>query len=149
MTQTTFSQSIHISAPSPLVWSVMADVERWPEWTASISRVKVLSSGPLQVGGRFRIHQPGLPPALWRVTDLNPGVSFTWVSTVPGVYVTAQHKVESIARGTRVTLSICYEGLLGPLLAWWIGDLNERYLAMEATGLKARCAGAVVRTEFP
>jgi hypothetical protein len=29
--------------------------------------------------------------------------------------------------------------LLGTLLARWVGDLNDRNLALEATGLKARC----------
>jgi hypothetical protein len=55
------------------------------------------------------------------------------------VKVTAHHAAEAIAGGTRVTLSICYEGLLVPLLARWVGNLNERYLEMEIAGLKARC----------
>lgn len=139
MIQTDFSRTAEIDAPTDLVWSVMADVERWPQWTDSISRVKCLSAGPLHIGTRVRIHQPKLPPALWRVTELNPGSSFTWISRAPGVRVTAQHTAESSASGTRVDLSIRYEGLLGPLLARWTGDLNERYLTMEMEGLKARC----------
>src|SRR4030095_16257428 len=117
----------------------MADVERWPTWTASISRVKWISSDLLQFGARVQIHQPGLPPAVWRVTELIPGASFVWVSRPPGVRVTARHTAEAFAAGTRVTLSIHYEGLLGALLARWTGGLNERYLSMEAIGLKARC----------
>ena len=80
-----------------------------------------------------------LPPAFWRVTELNPGAGFTWVSRAPGVRVTARHALEAIATGTRATLSIRYEGLLGALLARWMRKLNERYLAMEGNGLKARC----------
>jgi hypothetical protein len=139
MTRTDFSITVDIPATQPLVWSVMADVERWPEWTPSVSRVKRLSPEPLRVGGRVRIHQPKLPPAFWRVTELQPGASFTWVSRAPGVRVTARHAADVIAIGTRATLSICYEGLLGALLARWVGDLNDRYLALEAAGLKARC----------
>jgi len=162
MTQTDFIITRDIPAPLPLVWSVLADVERWPEWTASIARVKMLSPGPLQVGSRVRIHQPQLPPAWWQVTELNPGASFTWISRAPGVLVTAQHAAEETAASTRpvreraaplivnsrprshrasVTLSIRYEGLVGKLLARWVGKLNERYLEMEVNGLKARCAG--------
>jgi hypothetical protein len=116
----------------------MADVERWPEWTASVSRIKRLSPGPLQVGSRLRTHQPKLPPALWRVTELHPGAGFTGVSVAPGVRVTARHTVEAIAAGSRVILSIRYDGLLRRLLARWTRNLNERYLALEANGLKAR-----------
>ena len=139
MTRTDFVITVEVPAPPPLVWSVMADVERWPEWTPSISRVKRLSHGPLQVGSRARIYQPKLPPASWRVTELNPGVSFTWVSLAPGVRVTARHTTEACAIGSRVTLSVHYGGCLGALLALWTRPLNERYLALEANGLKARC----------
>jgi len=118
----------------------MADVVRWPEWTASISRVKLLSPGPLRVGSRVRIHQPKLPGAIWRVMEFNPGAGFTWISVAPGVRVTARHMVDASPIGSCVTLSVHYEGLLGALLARWVGDLNQRYLVMEANGLKARCA---------
>lgn len=144
MTPTNFNIIVEIPAAPRLVWSVMADVERWPEWTASVSRVKKLSPGPLQVGSRARVHQPKLPPAYLRVTELDPGAGFTWVSTAPGLRVTGSHAIEPVAGGCHVTLSIRYEGLLGPLLARWTGDLNERYLAMEAIGLKACCAGWAV-----
>ena len=77
MSRIHFSVTVDIPARTPLVWSVLTDVERWPEWTASISRVKRLSPGPLQVGSRVRIHQPKFPPASWRVTELNPGATFT------------------------------------------------------------------------
>lgn len=140
MTRTDFSIQTDIPARQPLVWSVMADVERWPEWTASIARVKMLSPGPLQIGSRVRIHQPRLPPAWWQVTDFNPGARFTWISRAPGVRVTARHTAEETDAETRATLSIQYEGWLGGLLARWVGELNQRYLAMEASGLKARCA---------
>jgi hypothetical protein len=139
MSRTHFSIEVEIPAPLLRVWPVMVDVERWPEWTASISRVVPLSAGPLRVGSCVRIHQPNLPPAFWRVTELEPGAGFTWVSVAPGVRVTARHTVDAIVTGSRVTLSIQYEGLLGALLARWTRDLNERYLALEANGLKARC----------
>lgn len=139
MTQTDFSIAVEIPAPQPLVWSVMSDVERWPEWTAGISRIQCLSPSPIQIGSRVRIHQPKLPPALWQVTELNPGTGFTWVSRAPGVRVEGRHTAEPIAMGSRVTLSIHYRGLLGPLLARWTGELNDRYLIMEASGLMTRC----------
>ena len=148
MTRTQFEITVEISAPPPLVWSVLADVERWPEWTASISRVKRLSPGPLQVGSRVRIHQPKLPPAFWRVTELNPGAGFTWVSRTPGVRVTARHTVAAAVNGSFATLSIHYEGMLAGLLARWTGNLNKDYLAVEASGLKARCTELAVKLDL-
>jgi hypothetical protein len=64
---------------------------------------------------------------------------FTWISTAPGLRVTAKHEIESAIGGSRVTLSIHYEGWLGPLLALCTRKVNDRYLAMEANGLKEQC----------
>jgi hypothetical protein len=142
MSRLSFSQAIEIPASPSLVWSIMADVSRWPEWTSSVSRVTLLSADQLSVGSRVRIFQPKLPPAVWRVTELNSGANFTWISRAPGLTVTARHMVEPINIGARATLSINYEGLLGGLLARWVGDLNKQYLALEAEGLKKRCLEA-------
>ena len=143
MTRNQFSITVEIPAPPPLVWSVLADLERWPEWTVSVSRVERLSPGPLRVGSRVRIYQPKLPPASWRVTEMNPGVGFIWVSRAPLMLVTARHTTEASVIGTRVTLSVHYGGWLGALFARWTCRLNERYLDWEANGLKARCTELV------
>jgi uncharacterized membrane protein len=143
MTQTRFSTSVEIAAPPQVVWSVMEAIERWPEWTPSVKRIVRLTPGALGVGSRVRIHQPKLPPAFWRVTELEPGSHFTWVSVWvsrgPGIRVTAQHVIQATPTGSRVTLTIRYEGLFGPLLARFTRDINDRYLSLEASGLKARC----------
>ena len=142
MSETHLTNSVEIPASPSQVWSVLMEVERWPEWTPSVSRLVLRTPGPLEVGSRARIHQPKLLPASWRVTELKPGREFTWVSSVPGIRVTARHLVESIAVGSRVTLSVNFEGLFGRWLARRTGPLTERYLKMEAQGLKARCTRA-------
>jgi len=117
MKQTNFNITTEVPAARPVVWSVISDIERWPEWTTSISRVKKLSAGPLEVGSPALVHKPKLPPAYWRVTEFNPGAGFAWVSVAPSVRVTARHEVQGNGSGCLVALSIHYEGLLGALLA--------------------------------
>jgi carbon monoxide dehydrogenase subunit G len=134
-----YSQTIEIRAAPKQVWPVMADVTRWAEWTPSIKRVVPLTAGPLRAGSRARVHQPGLPPAFWRVTEWHPGQHFTWVSVAPGVRVTARHEVTASPTGSRVTLSLNFDGLLGGLLARLTYKFNVSYLELEANGLKARC----------
>jgi len=132
-----FSTTIAIHAAPERVRAVMVDVDRWPEWTESIRRVQRLDDGPLAVGARARVFQPGLPPAVWQVTALDEG-GFTWVSRAPGVTVTGDHRVAGADGVSQATLSIRYEGPLGGVLAWLTRGVNDRYIGMEAAGLKRR-----------
>ncbi len=60
-----FATTIDISASADRVWSVMSDIERWHEWTASITSVERLTSGALGIGSKARVRQPKLPPAMF------------------------------------------------------------------------------------
>jgi len=134
----TFTTSIDINASPERVWSIMSDVKRWHEWTASITSIEKLDPGALEVGSRATVRQPKLPAARWQVTQLEPHRGFTWISTGPGLLVTGRHVIEPTPSGCRVTLAVEYSGTLGPLLAWLTGSLNDRYIALEAAGLKRR-----------
>lgn len=131
-----FSITIDINAAPQRVWEVMLDAERWPEWTPSVTSVELLDKS-MAVGNRALIRQPELPPAKFRITALEPGRSFTWATGYPGiVFVHAHHTVETIAGGARVTLRLRFDGLLGGVMGRKMAELNNRYLAMEAAGLK-------------
>src|SRR3954452_22737000 len=98
--------SIDIEAPPDVVWTVMSDGERWPDWTASVTSVTRLDEGPLRIGSRALIREPRFPPARWVVTELLPGRSFTWKSGLPGMWVYGEHSVEPLGTGTRATLRL-------------------------------------------
>jgi uncharacterized membrane protein len=130
--------SIDIDAPVARVWAVVRDVERWPEWTDSVRSLTLLDDG-LHVGARARIDQPRIPTTVWTVTGLTEGHDFTWEASGPGTLTTGRHGVEATGSGTcRATLSITQSGWLGSLVGRGYRSLTERYLAMEAAGLKAR-----------
>ena len=141
-----FSISIDINASTEGVWQVMSDVERWHEWTASITSVKRLDRGPFTVGSRAKVVQPKFPPAVWKVTAMEPGKSFTWVNRIPFLlHVSARHWVEPALKGSRASLSLDMRGILGGLLGRLTRDITERYLALEAAGLKARSENPAFR----
>ena len=134
-----FRIEVAINAPPDSVWAVMRDIERWPEWTPTVRKVRRLDTRPLAVGSRAVILQPKLPPAKWKVTELDDARrSFTWETWGPGMRLQARHSVEGTGNTSRATLSIQFSGLLGPLFARVTRSLNHRYLALEAKGLKER-----------
>lgn len=69
-------RSAEMDAPATLVWDVFTDVERWPAWTASVTRRVVLDGPGIAVGKRFQIKQPKLPTFVWK--------SLTWAPGSPG-----------------------------------------------------------------
>jgi hypothetical protein len=133
-----FSITIDIDAPPETVWAVMSDVERWHEWTPSVRGIRRFDTGPLRVGSRALVRQPRLPPAMWKVTAVDPGRSFSWTSGMPLMRVDAHHGVSPVEGRSRATLSIHYKGVLGRLLGRALRRVNEEYLALEAQGLKRR-----------
>ena len=142
-----FQITVEISASPDRVWAVMRDFEKWPEWTPTVTSIRRLDRGPVTVGNRIVIRQPKLPPAKWILTQLDEqGRSFTWITRGPGMTLTARHWVQEQGAGSKATLSIVFSGVLGPLFARLTRKLNDRYLAMEAKGLKERCEGSAARS---
>ena len=133
-----FATTIDIIAPPDVVWQVMSDVERWPEWTASVSSVTRTSGGPLRVGATARVRQPKLAPADFTVTRWEPHRGFDWMTKNPFVTAVGGHWIDRMANGSRVTLSVEFSGALAPLIGWVYGRLTTRYIEMEAAGLKRR-----------
>ena len=136
-----FKITTDIDASADVVFAVMTDIERWPEWTPTVTRVERLdgSSLPIAINSRLRIVQPKVPPAEWTVTALEAGRGFRIMSHSPGATVEANHWIEPLGDGrSRVTLSVTFAGWLGQLIARLMRGLNERYLAQEAAGLKRR-----------
>jgi uncharacterized membrane protein len=142
--------SIEIAASPDAVWSTLSDVERWPEWTRSVTEVERLDAGDFGAGSRARVKQPGMPRLVWEVTEYVPGEVFSWASRAPGVTTTGGHRLEAgrSVPGSRegapggpvtVRLTLDQEGPLAPIVWRLTGSRSRRYVQMEADGLKRRC----------
>lgn len=127
-----------VNAPRDAAWRVVTDIERMPEWTASMRRVQRLDAGELRVGSRAHIEQPGLRPATWTVTRLEPGHLFEWETVSPGVRVVGTHTIEAQGDALCCSTEIRMSGWLAPLLARLLRARVARYIGMELEGWKRR-----------
>ena len=130
--------TIDIAAAPTDVWPIIRDVTKWSEWTESINSVELLDGPSFEVGTRAKVRQPGFPAAVWTVTELTEGRSFTWVSKTPGLRSTGIHTVTVGPRGSIATLGIVQEGLLAWPMKVVFGRKSERFVRMEADGLRRR-----------
>jgi uncharacterized membrane protein len=129
--------SVEIDAPTAIVWDVFVDAERWPTWTTSVTRIVPLDGPGIEVGKRFEIKQPRLPKVVWEVTEVAPGVSWTWRQRSPGGTTFASHEVVARAGDrTLVKQRIDQRGPIGVSVGVMMRRLTKRYLQLEAQGLK-------------
>jgi uncharacterized membrane protein len=134
--------TVNIDAPPEKVFALLRNVERWPEWTPSVTSVQRLDQGPFAIGSSARVCQPKLRPAVWQVTELEEDRNFTWVARTPGLCMKAGHLIERQGAGSRVALSFELSGLIAPVVSRLYGGLIEQYLTIESRGLKLRAESA-------
>lgn len=131
-----FVTSVEIAAPPDRVWRILADIDHWPDMSPSITRVERVDPAPLSAGARVRIKQPRMAAMTWRVTEFEPGRSFEWQATNPGIVTVGTHELQATATGTEVTLGITHSGPLAPIIGRLTAGRTRRYVGMEAAGLK-------------
>ena len=135
-------RTVEINATPAHVWNVMADVEKWPQWAASILSVEKDGSD-LGNGGSAVVHAKGAPRSRWTVTKWEPGHGFDWETKARGAKTVGGHWIDAAGPGKScVTLTIEVQGALGGLFKPLIGKGIQQNLQMEAEGLKRQSEAA-------
>ena len=138
-----FERAVQIDAPAENVWSVLVDVANWPSWNQSVREVELLDGSEVSMGSRFKVSQPRMRPLLWKVTKLEPGRSFSWSASEPGIIIDGDHEIAADRPdGVTVTLRVVQRGPMTWLVDLLTGPRSRRYVQMEADGLKQRCEEA-------
>ena len=134
----TITDMIQIDAPVETVWQVTRDVERWPEWTPTVTSVRLLDS-ELRLGSVALIKQPMQPRSEWVVTEFAPGQRFAWETRRVGLHMTGTHEMSAADGGTRSVLRVDASGWLATLLGPLLRPVMRKALADENRGLKSHC----------
>jgi uncharacterized membrane protein len=138
-----FEKSIEIDAPAERVWAVLSDLEAWPQRIETVDVVELLTPPPLATGSRVRLKQPKLPEGIWDVTAWDAPSFFEWTQKTGGTTSVAGHRVEAIGDDrSRLTLTLDMRGFLIPIVALFYKGLTERYMTLEAVGMKRAAESA-------
>ncbi len=81
-----------IDAPAPVVWQVLCDLERWPEWGPSV-RSAQLNGPTLSLGATGTVTTAVGVDLGFTITEFEDGATWAW--RVAGLPATA-HSVESL-----------------------------------------------------
>ena len=135
----TIQSSAVLAAARQSVWTELSAVERWPLWLPTVTSVEPLDGHVLRLGARYRVVQPGLRPAIWTVTVVEPRRRFAWEIRSPGLRVLADHLIDETSPGhSAVTLRVSFSGWMGAIVGRLTRATTERYLAQETNALQQR-----------
>lgn len=147
-----------IEAPIATVWRILTDVERMPEWTPSMTSVRIVDgdgggNGPeghggsgLVLGTRVEIRQPRMPAMTWTVDDLIPLQHFRWTARSAGVITHGYHWLSPGSNDQQVEarFEIRQTGPLAKLIGALTMRRTARYVDLEMQGLKQASEAAFV-----
>lgn len=91
-----------IDAPAELLWALLVEIHRWPQWGPSVRAVE-LDSPRLHLGSAGSVRTVGGLTLPFEITDLVEGRCWAW--RVGGITAT-DHRVESRAIGCRVSFGV-------------------------------------------
>jgi uncharacterized membrane protein len=137
-----FEKSIDIKATQQQVWEVLSDLEAWPRRIETVETVEVLNNPPVGLGSLVRLKQPKLPEGTWSITDWTPPSYFEWTQKTGGITSTAGHRIDALGDArSRLTLTLDMRGFLIPVIALFYKGLTNRYMTLEAEGMKHAAEG--------
>ncbi len=132
-----FEKSIDVDAPQQRVWDVLSDLEAWPQRIQTVDVLELLTPAPIGKGSRVRLKQPKLPEGIWDITIWDAPSYFEWMQKTGGMTTVAGHSVVALGEGrSRLALTLDMRGLLTPVVALFYRKLTDRYMDLEAEGMK-------------
>ena len=117
---------IIIDAPPAKVWSVLADINKWHEWSPIINQ----SSGTASIGSKIDITMAGKegkdgPQYSPKITEIEDAKYFRWRAHMMAGFIFTNDKVfelEEAEGGTKLVHKELFSGLLAPVFC---GKMEE------------------------
>jgi hypothetical protein len=100
-----FEYAIETSATPDVLWILLSDVERWPQWNAGVEKIEI--NGPFAAGTVFVMKPPGQEAITTRLVEVQKGKSFLDETRLGELRIFVDHRLEPLTSGrTRIVYSI-------------------------------------------
>ncbi|MFD1507074.1 hypothetical protein FE374_03410 [Georgenia yuyongxinii] len=130
--------ALEIDASPDVVWSVLTDLESWPDWMPGVRSVEV--EGPFAVGMQFRWKSGGTR-LVSTVMDASPGHSAGWRGKTLGIEASHVWRLQSQdGRRTHVVTEESWSGVLPRLFRRYAERIVSKALAEGLAALGAEAA---------
>lgn len=108
------------------IWALWADVPGYKEWDEAIVWAKL--KGEFKVGTRGELKPKGGFSAVFTITEMKTGRSFTYLTPLPFARLQFHHAMEPTDMGTRLTHRIEVKGPLAWVWARVLGPKARAHL---------------------
>jgi hypothetical protein len=124
----TFQAAVSIEASAERVWTLLADVARWPAWNTTVDKV----DGQVVLGATVTVHAKLSPGRAFpvKVAELDAPRRMVWRGGMPrGLFVGTRTFTLAPESGGQVRFEMREEftGLLAPLITKSIPDLQPAF----------------------
>jgi Polyketide cyclase / dehydrase and lipid transport len=141
----TSTHTVDSAATTGVIFDILRDVSRWPEWNAGVLRIDL--DGSFATGTSGVMHMPDQAPLRFRLAWVADGRGFEDETEIPGadVLVRVRHWLEPLANGgTRITYQASIEGPAANTLGPEIGPVVTADFPEVLAALVARAEARLV-----
>ena len=133
-----------IKAPVETVWRILSDLENWPSWNKSVSKIRV--NGPVIAGTSF-VWVAGGSRITSRLEEVIPPKRIAWTGKM--FRIRAVHVWELGAKDgeTRVRTEESFEGLVARLFRGSMKKLLAKTLSQGIASLKLEAESRLARSK--
>ncbi len=128
------------TASPEMVWAVVKDFERWPDWNPGYREAHL--DGALAPGGTGTVVLANGLKHSFTLVEVAPPASLVRGSNAPGISERFRHTIEPLAAGgCRVTMAATMEGPLTPVFSRLLGRVMAGYHPTAVRQLVATAEG--------
>ncbi len=133
-----------IKAPVETVWRILSDLENWPSWNKSVSKIRV--NGPVIAGTSFAWVSGG-SRIMSRLAEVIPLKRIVWTGKMFGIRAVHVWELNAEEGETHIHTEESFEGLAARLFRGFLKKVVAKTLNQGIASLRLEAESPLARSE--